>query len=116
MSETTFADPKTAFLMSLIRQSDITSAYLSASKYSNAALEIGILLDRIVIPKNREDLQKLQETFNEEEYINRTRNEVRHAFRVVSTYLNNTYFKGYDAAIGEKDFKKLEGEDNETEF
>jgi len=116
MSETTFADPKTAFLMSLIRQSDIISAYLSGLKFSSAALELGILLDRITIPKNREDLQKLQETFNEEEYINRTRNEVRHAFRVVSTYLNGTYFKGYDAAIGEKDFKKLEGDDDETDI
>lgn len=111
--ENLFIDPKTQYLTSLIRQVDKIKAFLSYQQLSDAALELGILLDSVNIPENRKDLDLLQEEFNEENYASRTRNEVRACFRVTCNYLNRTYFKGYDAAIGEKDFKDLEDDEKE---
>jgi hypothetical protein len=110
MSETNaaFVDPKTQYLTSLIRQVDKITMFLGYKQVSDAALELGVLLDRINIPEARSDLELLREAFDEENYIERSRSDVRVCFRKVCNYLNMTYFKGYDAAIKDKDFDELE--------
>ncbi len=109
MSEQIFVDPKTQYLTSLIRHVDKITFFISGGLLSSAALELGVLLDRVNIPENRKDLTQLRIDFDEENYIDRTRNDVRVAFRKISAYLNATYFKGYDAQIKDKDFEELEG-------
>jgi uncharacterized linocin/CFP29 family protein len=106
-----FQDPKTAFLLSLVKEMDQASFELKYGSKSQAAKNLSVIIDRLIISDKNEAMKKIREKISWNNISNLQDEDIKQAFREISQYLNRTYFKGFYGSIESSHFDELEEDD-----
>jgi hypothetical protein len=95
-----FSDPKIAFTLGIIQEQEFIRYSLNSNNLGTAAKALAVMLLRLDIPKTDNEMLSLCESLTPVNYNLASNELVYSAYKMVSAFLNKTYFKDFKGYHG----------------
>lgn len=90
--DASFQDPKIVLTINIIHEMQEVSDLLNAGYIASAAKKLLLLMFRLEVPKEGEQLKKIMDVFTIKNYSNFTSDQIIEFYQKTNDYLNRTYY------------------------